>query len=248
MHRRPMPAGPIRVAALLLLACQPTGAAAEQFPTPSPSSLPLSSGGSIALSSAQTERGLAYLDKPLAEASWSWWNEAGWSVGASAAKTFHGPQAALAANLGYSWQLADAVDAYFALSHSDYRRQGGWRYRYDQARFTVNLHDRLFLSVGSLFNVRSRTAYGAMPVAGTVAKELVWRQMLPAGLTLTAGAGHAAQHGPSRFSYWYGNVGLRAVLGRATLEGNWITTDSGARRYWGSQAGQRWVASVRWDL
>lgn len=239
MPCRPSLAGPLHFAALLL-ACQALGAAAQQVEH--------NSDWTAALASAQTERGLAYLDKPLAEVSWNWWTDTGWSAGASAAKTLHGPQAALSASAGYGWPLADAVDAYVALSHSDYRREGDSRYRYDNARLTVNLGDRLFASVSSVFNVHSRSAYGAMAVAGTLAKELVWRQALPDGLTLTAGIGHAAQRGPSRFSYRYGNLGLRAVLGRATLEGNWITTDSGARRYWGNQAGKRWVASVRWDL
>lgn len=228
-------AAPFSLAALLL-ACQQQGASAQE------------SAWTVAVSSARSERGLAYLDKPLAEASWNWWSARGWSVGATAAKALHGPQAALSTSAGYSWPLASGVDAYVALSHSDYRREGDWRYRHNNVRVTVNVGDRLFASLSSLYDARSRSSYGSLPVARALARELVWRQPLPSGLTLVAGAGHASDRGPSNFSYLYGNLGLRAAVRDATFEASWITTDSGARRYWGSRAGNRWVASLRWDM
>ncbi len=223
-------------AAILLLTCQLGSAWGRE------------SAVTVAVASAQSERGLAYLDAPLAEAALSWWNERGWSAGVSGARTLRHGQSALAAHAGYGWPLATQVDAYVALGYSDYRRADHWRYRYAHLAATVNVNDRLFVSVRRLFDARMDGPYSTGPVAATVAKELVWRQPLPAGLTLVAGAGHAAQRGQGAYSYWYGNVGLRAVVRSVTLDASYIATDAEARRYWGSQAGKRWVASARWEL
>jgi hypothetical protein len=209
------------------------------------------------VSSAQVVRGLVYIDQPLAEVSGSWWSARGWSAGAVAAGALHAPQRSLSANAGYGWPVADGVDAYVALGHSTYRREGDWRLHYGDARFGVNVHDQLFLSVHRSFDVRMSRPFdattgqyggGTGPVAGTLAKEAVWRQPLPHALTLLAGVGHASVRASAGLSYWYGSVGVRAALGRADLEATWIDTGGGPARWWGAQAGKRWVGSVRWNF
>jgi hypothetical protein len=210
------------------------------------------------LASAQAVRGLAHIDRPLAELSGTWRHAAGWSLGAAGATALHGPQASLSASAGYGWPLAGGADAYVTLGRADYRRANNWRLRYDDASVGVNLRDRLFLSVSRSFHVHAPAAYGpayggAMGYTygygtGTVAKEALWRQDLPHGLTLVAGVGHAALRASGGFSYWYGSVGLRATLGDADLEATWIDSDSGVARWWGAQARGRWVGSVRWNF
>jgi len=235
MSRRRIPASSTLIA--VLLACRMDGARAAGSDW--------TSEAEAAVATAQTERGLAYLETPLAEASWSLANGDGWSLGATAAKTFHGAQAALTASVAYGWPLAAGVDAYVALGHNTYHDRGGWRYRYESARATVNAGDRLFASVTQLFHGRIHANDGSMAVPPALAKELVWRQPLATGPTLVAGVGHAAQRHRPQASYWYGNLGLAVPVGDATLEASWIATDAAARRYWGAQAGNRWVASLR---
>lgn len=236
--RRSYPPGPLCLSALLLGGALP--AAAQEWHA------------QAGLSSAQVIRGLVYIEGPLAELSGRWSNGQGWSAGATAARALDAPQASMAASAGYGWPVADGVDAYVALGRAAYRREAGWRLRYDDARVSVNLHDRLFVTLNRLFDVHGRIPAGAGygPTYGSgeglLAKEALWRQPLPHGLSVVAGAGHAKLRGPGSRSYWYGSVGLRATVRDIDLEATFIDTGSGPARWWGAQAGQRWVGSARW--
>jgi hypothetical protein len=203
----------------------------------------------LGASTAQVDRGRAYIDRPLAEASASYYSEQGWFGGVSASSTLHGEhQSGLSGFAGYARPLADDLTAQLALSRHRYRGRMGVRYDYDEATLTLNYRDRLFVSVSRLFDVVAVYPYAPEMHGHAMVGEAVWRQPLPHGLSLLAGVGHTSARMPGRVGYLYGNLSLTAPVGKAKVEVSYIATDAEAKRSYGSRAANRWVGSVRWHF
>ena len=153
----------------------------------------------------------------------------------------------LLSKLGYAWQLANDWGVQLSHVHYAYPLNSELRmYERDELIATAAYRDLIVLSVAGLRSNRP-SANGRR---GSVAYDLVGRYPVSAGVAVAAGLGYQDMHHRAGFGYAYGHVGAGTDLGPRTggahLDVSYIMTDATAKERFGSEASNRWAASLAW--
>lgn len=175
----------------------------------------------------------------------------GWFVGAWASTIPDDPEALGGVELnlyaGRGWRIAERWGLSARVVHYLYPDSRlGRRYDYDEAALTIDLEDRLAISIAASPNAtRYSTTRGLAVNRRTVAYEGSLRQPVWGAWSLIAAAGHYDTQALFGTSYRAWNLGLAARLGDFDLSLARFDSDARARRLFADAAADgRWVLTA----
>jgi uncharacterized protein (TIGR02001 family) len=147
--------------------------------------------------------------------------------------------------LGRVWRFSPDWGAQLDFSYYTYPFDSPLRqYEHNELGATLAYRDLLFMSVSGQRGTRT-DVYGNSTGA---AYDAVVRYPLRADLALDAGIGYQQVHHQSSFGYTYGQLGLSTRIDMAQLAVAYIATSGVAKAQFGSNASDRWTASLTWGF
>jgi uncharacterized protein (TIGR02001 family) len=147
--------------------------------------------------------------------------------------------------LGHVWRFSPDWGAQLDFSYYTYPFDSPLRqYEHNELGTMLAYRDLVFMSVSGQRSTHAEV-YGH---STGLAYDLIVRYPLRADLALDAGIGHQqVQHRPN-FGYTYGQIGLNARIDTVQLAVAYIATSDVAKTQFGSNASDRWTASLTWSF
>jgi uncharacterized protein (TIGR02001 family) len=174
-----------------------------------------------------------------------------WFLGLSAESVRHDPDPSAGAQViaygGYLQPLGDSWSAAVELRHYDYPGNSQRsRYDYDELSTTVSWQQRLTLAVIASPDTYAVAGYERYGRGAAFAFELSAQQPLRYAVSAEAGVGYydLQQEVGAGYAYW--DAGLSRQWRAWQLAVRYVGTDATAHRLFGTQAGDRVVASLQW--
>lgn len=216
-------------------------------------SAPITTGGSISLTSDYVYRGLSQTEGRAAlQAAMQVRSEAGWSLGVRASTVNPGPgtgaHSEIDLQLAQAWAFSPDWNLQLSLNHYFYPHDSREEpYEYDELVASLSYQNRLTATVSWSPNT-SRFAIDTFVKDRTARSyELTVLQPISPALSLFGGSGYYDLSDLFDTGYWYWGVGLTYCVGNLQMDLSHIDTDHTAKRLFDYEVGKReWIAALSW--